>query len=56
MECFAGFLSYTDAQLGRVLDFLEETGDRDDTLVMVVSDNGASSEGGPTGSINDVRL
>ena len=56
MECFAAFLAYTDDQLGRVLSFLEETGDLDDTLVMVVSDNGASSEGGPTGSINEARL
>jgi arylsulfatase A-like enzyme len=56
MECFAGFLSYTDAQLGRVLDFLDDTGDRADTLVVLVSDNGASAEGGAEGSINDVRL
>jgi arylsulfatase A-like enzyme len=56
MECFAGFLSYTDAQLGRVFSFLAETGDRDDTVVILVSDNGASSEGGPQGSINDIRL
>jgi len=56
MECFAAFLSYTDEQLGRVVDFLEQTGDLDDTLIVLVSDNGASSEGGPTGSINDNRL
>jgi arylsulfatase len=56
MECFAAFLSYTDAQLTRVLAFLDQTGDLRDTLVIVVSDNGASSEGGPTGSINDNRL
>ncbi len=56
MECFAAFLSYTDAQLARVFEFLEETGDRDNTMVIVVSDNGASSEGGPNGSINDNRL
>lgn len=56
MECFAGFLSYTDEQLGRLFAFLEETGDRDDTLVILVSDNGASSEGGASGSINDNRL
>jgi arylsulfatase len=56
MECFAAFLSYTDDQLARVFDFLEETGDLDDTLIVLVSDNGASSEGGPTGSINDNRL
>jgi arylsulfatase len=56
MECFAAFLSYTDEQIGRLLDFLEDTGDLDDTLVVLVSDNGASSEGGPHGSINDIRL
>ena len=56
MECFAAFLSYTDAQLARVLEFLDQTGDRDDTLVILVSDNGASSEGGAGGSINDNRL
>jgi len=56
MECFAGFLSYTDAQLGRVLSFLEDVGDLDDTVVILVSDNGASSEGGSQGSINDIRL
>jgi len=56
MECFAGFLSHADAQIGRVIAFLEEIGELDDTLVIAVSDNGASSEGGRHGSINDVRL
>ncbi len=56
MECFAAYLAYTDAQLARLLDFLDRTGDRENTLVILVSDNGASSEGGPTGSINDNRL
>jgi len=56
MECFAGFLSHADAQVGRVLDFLDELGERDDTIVVLVSDNGASSEGGALGSINDARL
>ena len=56
MECFAAFLSYTDAQIGRLLEFLRTTGDFDNTLVVLVSDNGASSEGGKAGSINDARL
>jgi arylsulfatase A-like enzyme len=56
MECFAGFLSYTDAQVGRLLDFLGTTGDLDNTVVILVSDNGASAEGGKHGSVNDVRL
>ena len=56
MECFAGFLSHTDEQVGRVLDFVRDLGEFDDTLVVVVSDNGASAEGGSDGSINDVRM
>ncbi|HEY7106764.1 MAG TPA: arylsulfatase [Acidimicrobiia bacterium] len=56
MECFAAFLSYTDAHLGRVLDHLADSGDLDETFVVLVSDNGASGEGGVHGSINDVRL
>jgi arylsulfatase A-like enzyme len=55
MECFAGFLSHADAQIGRVLDFIGDLGEADNTLVIAVSDNGASAEGGPLGSINDVR-
>lgn len=54
-EVFAGFLSYTDAQLGRVLDMLEQTGELDNTLIVAISDNGASAEGGPFGSVNANR-
>jgi arylsulfatase A-like enzyme len=53
MEVFAGFLEHTDHQIGRLLDFLNRVGELDDTLVMVVSDNGASAEGGPHGSVNE---
>jgi arylsulfatase A-like enzyme len=56
MEAFAGFLEHTDHHLGRLLEFLRETGDLDNTLVFVLSDNGASSEGGPFGTTNDLRL
>ncbi|HET7246390.1 MAG TPA: arylsulfatase [Streptosporangiaceae bacterium] len=52
-EVYAGFLSHADHHIGRLLDFLEETGQRDNTLVIVVSDNGASGEGGPDGSVNE---
>ena len=54
MEVYAGFLSFTDYHFGRILSFLEELGELDNTLIMVVSDNGASSEGGPTGSVNEM--
>jgi arylsulfatase len=53
MEVFAGFLEHTDHHIGRLLDTLAQMGILDDTLIMVVSDNGASAEGGPHGSINE---
>ncbi len=56
MEVFAGFLTHTDAQIGRVLDFLRAGDLLDDTLVLLISDNGASAEGGPTGSFNEHRF
>ncbi len=56
MECFAAYLSYTDAQIGRLLAFIDDLGEGDDTVVIVVSDNGASSEGGRAGTINEGRL
>jgi arylsulfatase A-like enzyme len=56
MEAFAAFLAHADAQLGRVVDTLRQTGDYDRTVIVVMSDNGASSEGGPTGSVNDGRM
>jgi arylsulfatase len=52
MEVYAGFLTHTDAQVGRLLEFIESIGELDDTLVLVMSDNGASAEGGPGGSFN----
>lgn len=52
-EVYAGFSSYTDAQIGRLLDYLEESGQLDNTITVVVSDNGASGEGGPNGSVNE---
>ena len=55
-EVYAGFLSHADHQIGRLLDYLEETGQRENTLVIVVSDNGASGEGGPDGSVNEMKF
>ena len=53
MEAFAGFMTHTDAQVGRLLDFIASLGELDNTIVVVMSDNGASAEGGPTGSHNE---
>ena len=55
-EVFAGFLTHTDAQIGRVLSSLENLGALDNTIVMVFSDNGASAEGGKAGSFNEHRF
>ena len=56
MEVFAGFLEHTDHQIGRLVEFLERTGKLDDTIIMLISDNGASAEGGKTGSVNENRF
>jgi arylsulfatase A-like enzyme len=55
-EVYAGFLSHTDHEIGRLLDFLETTGARDNTIIVLVSDNGASGEGGPNGSVNESKF
>ncbi len=56
MESFASFLSDTDEQIGRLIDFIDDIGELENTIIIVTSDNGASAEGGSEGSINDVRL
>ena len=53
-EVYAGFLAHADYHIGRLLDYLEESGQRDNTMVIMVSDNGASGEGGPNGSVNEM--
>jgi arylsulfatase len=52
MEVYAGAISSLDAQIGRFLESLDEIGVRDNTLVVVFSDNGGSAEGTPTGTPN----
>lgn len=54
-EVFAGFLDHTDVQIARLLKQLEGLGKQDDTLVLAISDNGASAEGGPHGSYDQQR-
>jgi arylsulfatase A-like enzyme len=56
MEVYAGFLTHADAQIGRFLDALEELGERENTVVILVSDNGASGEAGPHGSVSEFRF
>src|SRR6186713_1363023 len=52
-EVFAGFSEYTDHQVGRIVDYLEESGQLENTIIMYCADNGASGEGTPNGSVNE---
>lgn len=52
-EAYAGMSEYTDHQVGRIVEFLEQTGQLDNTLILYCADNGASGEGSPNGSVNE---
>jgi len=55
MEVYAGALSHADSQIGRLLDAIEQSGQRDNTLVIfIMGDNGASAEGSLQGTTNEV--
>ena len=51
-SAYAAMLDHTDRHIGRLMGFLEQSGQADNTLVLVLSDNGASQEGGPLGMVN----
>lgn len=55
-EVYAGFSEYTDVQVGRIVDYLEESGQLENTLIMYAADNGASGEGTPNGSVNENKF
>ena len=55
-EVFAGFSEYTDHQVGRIVDYLEESGQLDNTIIIYAADNGASGEGSPNGSVNENKF
>ncbi len=52
-EVYAGMSEYADAQVGRIVDYLEESGQLENTLILYCADNGASGEGSPNGSVNE---
>lgn len=54
-EAFAGFLDHTDDQIGRLVDGLRRLGELDNTILVVLADNGASQEGGPTGVLHEMK-
>ncbi|MFZ6005626.1 MAG: sulfatase-like hydrolase/transferase [Actinomycetota bacterium] len=55
-EAFAAFLDHTDAQIGRLMDALERLGRLDNTVFLLMSDNGASQEGGPFGVLHEMKF
>jgi arylsulfatase A-like enzyme len=54
-EAFAAFLEHTDDQIGRFVDALDQLGRLDNTLILLMSDNGASQEGGPFGVMHEMK-
>ncbi|MEM7139397.1 MAG: arylsulfatase [Actinomycetota bacterium] len=55
-EAFAAFLEHTDAQIDRLVEDLREMGELDNTVIMVLGDNGASQEGGPFGVLHEMKF
>jgi len=55
MEVYAGFLEYTDQQVGRLFETMRKLGIFDDTLIYyIIGDNGASAEGTLNGTFNEM--
>ena len=55
-EAFGAFLEHTDAQIGRLVDELDALGKLDNTVIVVMADNGASQEGGPFGVLHEMKF
>ncbi|HYX69151.1 MAG TPA: sulfatase-like hydrolase/transferase, partial [Terriglobales bacterium] len=55
VEVYAAFLAYTDHEIGRVIQEVENEGKLDNTIIIYISgDNGSSAEGSPNGTPNEV--
>jgi arylsulfatase A-like enzyme len=55
-EVYAGLSEYTDAEVGRIINYLKQTGQFDNTVIFYCADNGASGEGSPSGSVNENKF
>jgi arylsulfatase len=56
MEVWAAHSEFTDAQVGRMIDYLETTGQLENTVIIYAADNGTSGEGSPNGSVNENKF
>ena len=52
---FAGMLEHADVQIGRLISYLQQAGKLENTIIALISDNGASQEGSPFGTVNALR-
>lgn len=55
MEVYAGFLTHTDEQIGRIINYLKKIGEYDNTIIVFLTDNGASAEGCTWGTDNTLH-
>jgi arylsulfatase len=56
-EVFAAYAAYTDHEIGRVIQAVEDIGKLENTLIIYINgDNGTSAEGGPIGTPNEVAF
>ncbi|MEJ8826498.1 sulfatase-like hydrolase/transferase [Variovorax humicola] len=55
-EVYAAFSEYTDVQIGRMVDYLQQSGQLENTVILYAADNGASGEGSPSGSVNENKF
>jgi arylsulfatase A-like enzyme len=55
-EVYAAYSEYTDVQIGRIIDYLQDTGQLENTVILYAADNGASGEGSPSGSVNENKF
>jgi arylsulfatase A-like enzyme len=55
-EAYAAFLDHTDVQIGRLLASIEKLGLDDNTMIVLLADNGASQEGGPFGVLHEMKF
>lgn len=57
VEVFAAYVAYSDSEIGRVVQAVEDLGKLDNTLIIYINgDNGTSAEGGPLGTPNEVAF
>ena len=53
---YAGFSTYTDYKIGKLIEYLKASGQYDNTIIIYAADNGASGEGTPNGSVNENKF